>query len=377
MPVPFSLNPVPIPLVDDWKFRGKMFHFTYKDFIPPDELHRLTKSATSTPVRGYTIVHERTETTEVTQFGSVTTEYEHTHYGVIFQSLINLTGSRKFDAHVGAEQYHPNIQNKVTMVAMEQIFLHYHRGRKYSIEVGKMLYTKPVFLEQKLPTEFEWTEEILKDIISAPTLVAALVAGQVRPRSVNDVKTVRDDAAGDRKRFQHLFPANSFHLKPPPAPHALWVHGGTGLGKTKAACSWFSNPCLIKPFDTIGCLEAVMRKFDPTVHDGLILDEADLRFLTRQQVIALLDSDEDCEMDVRFKSFTIPAGVKKILISNPSPNGLIPTDPAGAVNRRMTTLHVTSPTWLPPPPPPQMVHASPGPMPVAALVFTPVTQPTG
>ena len=82
-------------------------------------------------------------------------------------------------------------------------------------------------------------------------------------------------------------------------------------------------------------------------------------------------------MDVRFKSFTIPAGVKKILISNPSPNRLIPTDPAGAVNRRITSLHVTSPTWLPPPPPPQMAQASPGPMPVASLVFTPVTQPTG
>ena len=48
MPVPFSLNPVPIPDRDDWKFRGKMFHFTYKDFIPPEELHRLTESATST-----------------------------------------------------------------------------------------------------------------------------------------------------------------------------------------------------------------------------------------------------------------------------------------------------------------------------------------
>ena len=377
MPVPFSLNPVPIPDVDDWKFRGKMFHFTYKDFIPPEELHRLTESATSTPVRGYTIVHERTETVVDTGQGLGTTTYDHTHYGVIFQDEINLTGSRKFDAYVGVEQYHPNIQNKVTMVAMEQIFLHYHRGRKYSIEAGKMLYTRPIFLDQKLPAEFEWTEEVIKDVIGAPTLVAALVAGQVRPRSVNDIKTIRDEAAGDKKRFQHLFPASSFFCSMPAAPHAIWVHGGSGLGKTKAVCAWFANPCLVKPFDTIGCLEAVMRKFDPLVHDGLVLDEADLRFLTRQQAIALLDSDEDCEMDVRFKSFTIPRGVKKILISNASPSGLIPTDPAGAIARRIVRMPVTGPTWQPPPRAGPPVAASPSPMPAVALAFTPVTQPTG
>ena len=79
---------------------------------------------------------------------------------------------------------------------------------------------------------------------------------------------------------------------------------------------------------------------------GLVCVEADLSFMSRQQAIAFVDPDEPCTLDVRYRSFTLPAGVKKLLISNPDPKRLYPADPHGAIGRRVKTLHITSPTWL-------------------------------
>jgi hypothetical protein len=67
--------------------------------------------------------------------------------------------------------------------------------------------------------------------------------------------------------------------------------------------------------------------------------------MSRQQVIALFDLDEPATLDVRYKSFSLPAGVRKILISNPAPDGLLPDDPHGAIARRFTPLRITEPTW--------------------------------
>ena len=98
--------------------------------------------------------------------------------------------------------------------------------------------------------------------------------------------------------------------------------------------------------------------------------ECDLTFMSRQQVIAFLDIDESCDMDVRYKSISLPAGLKKILISNPSPEALYPSDPHGAIARRLHTLHITSPTYHfhRPAPWPAMTNSG-GP------VGTPPTQP--
>ena len=99
-----------------------------------------------------------------------------------------------------------------------------------------------------------------------------------------------------------------------------------------------------------------------------MLDEANLSFLSRQQVIALFDPDEDCTLDVRFKSFTLPAGVKKILVSNEAPAQLYPPDPHGAIARRFIALPITAPTYGGTPAPLR-------PAPLAQIQLTPATQP--
>ena len=199
-----------------------------------------------------------------------------------------------------------------------------------------------------------------------------------------------ESAAADAKRFNHKYGLDTFVTRLPDA-HAIHVHGDTGLGKTKLAVATIGpNVCFIKPFDSVGCLEMLVKMYDPAIHDGLVLDEADLSFMSRQLAIAFLDPDEPCTIDVRYKSHVIPP-VRKILVSNPHPYHLYPHfqnafDPA--IARRLTVYHVDRPTYaaaagpptvapivapLPPPAAPRPTAPSPLVLPATA---TPQQQPT-
>ena len=363
----FMFSPEPIT-ESDFQWRGKFFHLTYSTFISLEDMLRTVRRATSTPWLGYSLVHEQTE--KMDDDGTQLTVYPHTHFAVMFKVPICLRGCRKFDVYSGVDEYHPNVQKKINVLSMEQLFIWYHQGHKKNIETGAWSYSPPIALTQVLPPDFEWTEQIILEVTGAPNLVAACVAGQVRPRSVSDVKALREDTSGAIKRFEHLFPRESFTLTPPPTWVCLWVSGPSGMGKTKWCLSLTDNPCPIKPCDSIGCMEALSRKFNPRFHDCIVFDEADLRFLTRQQVIGLIDSDEDFEMDVRFKSFTIPKGTRKIFISNPPWREVTPNDPFGAIARRLHVVEITQPTFKPPPalPPQPPAAASPATQVVVARV---------
>ena len=112
------------------------------------------------------------------------------------------------------------------------------------------------------------------------------MAAEVRPRSVNDVKVLREEASGQAsKRFKHKYAAETFRPGiAPPDWDILHVHGPTGVGKTKWAVAQFKNPLLIKPFKCVGGLEKIKRQFDPKMHDGIVCDEANLRFMSREEV---------------------------------------------------------------------------------------------
>ena len=361
----FILNPQTVA-GDGFEWKGRWYHLTYKNHLPKEDIMTAVRKATSVPLMGWSIVHERAET--LSDDGTEAYIYDHTHVALMFQARLGIKGAHKFDVYVedpdddvAMFQIHPNVQHKMTLASMELVFTQYHRGRKYNERTGKVEFIEPFWLEQHLPPMFEWSEAVIQEVINAPTLKEACIAGAVRPRSVTDIKALRDAEAHATKKFQHKYEPSSFKLQLPANWHALHLWGGTGLGKTKFAVAQFSSPLVIKPFNSIGCVEAIMRKFDPNIHNGLVLDEADLRFMNREQAICFLDPDEDCEMDVRFKSFTIPSDLKMILISNPPPGGLYPPDPAGAIARRLTTLQVRHPTWLADSPPiaMQLQHAAP------------------
>jgi hypothetical protein len=358
------LNPVAIP--DGFEWTSDRYHLTYPGHILPSLLLPNVRQVTSTPLLGHSVC------LEVSEEG-----YEHTHIALLFGARLRLKGARKFDiahapddANPGAfVRAHPHVMPKVTMLQMQQLVVEYHSGRKYSPTTGKLEYTAPVLHEKQFPFGWEWLRASITELVAAPSLAEACVAGAVRPRSVSDVKLLRAAAAKAPKIFQHKFSSASFKtILPDPPPRVIWMYGDTQLGKTKYACSLFENPLVVKPFDSVGCLEYIKNHFDSTVHDGLVLDEANLRFLTRSQAIAFCDSDEDCVMSVRFTHLELSCTVPRIFVSNPPPGELLPADEFGAIARRIYVQRIMEPTWLGAAPPP--VARSP-------LVATPVGAPPG
>ena len=354
--MPFKLKPQPVP--DNFKWNGKYFHLTYATFLPLALVLNIIQSATST-LFFYSFCHERGEPGEDDEEDE---GYEHTHVALMFISRINIVGSRKFDivwdglgAHQDGTQFfnpprvfHPNIQPKVTMEQLEQIWTSYHAGRKYSMKDGKMVYKAPVCHHYTLPPQFCFTRAIMQEEIAAPNLFEACIAGAVRPRTVNDIKTLREESKKGKK-FKHLFDRSSFLDFAPAGFTALFAYGGSGLGKTKWACAQFDNPLFVKPFNSIGCVEK-LKEFNPDTNDGIVFDEADLRFLSREQVIALVDFDEECVLDVRYGKLEMPANVKKIFVANFPPKDILPPDTTGAINRRIQPLHINGITYNTPPP---------------------------
>lgn len=346
--MPFKMAPQAIP--DNFNWRSHLYHFTYRGKMTKRDMMELVQRATSVPLHGWSLCQE--DTSYEDENGVRVEGYIHSHVGLIFSARLNMTGSRKFDWHTMTGGFpdviHPHVQPKINMIQMEQVFVHYHAGRKFDLRKNCMVFSPPLLHEYKLPADFEWTQAIVEEVIAAPTFVAAVIAGQVRPRSFSDVKILREESSSQaRKTFVHKYKITDFKLPPPPEIKTLHVWGGSGLGKTKWCLALLRNPCYVKPFNSIGCLEELGRRFDAEMHDGIILDEVDLHFLTREKVIALVDFEEESTIDVRYKSFTIPAGVKKILISNPPPLETYPECKFGAIRRRVQEVNISSPTWLP------------------------------
>ena len=382
--VPLTINPQPLPR--DWKWQEDRYLYTFKGALTIQHFFDACKRATSIRLVAWALAVEDTseEVDGVWQVG-----YVHSHVAAIFKTRLNLKGARKFDVFVDdpddpnglPTQVHPHVQPKITMVQMETVFTSYLAGRKYDVKAGKVVFKAPVHYESYVPPEWSWQRSITEEILNAETLVESCLIAEVRPKTVNDIKILRDEsAATSGKRFRHLFNPDTFRRDIMPenwvtqagaAWGVVWLFGGSGLGKTKFAVAQFKNPFLQKPFDSVGCLENMLRRFDPRVHDGIVLDEVDLRCFSRQQVIALFDLDEPATFDVRYRSYELPAGVRKILISNPPPVGLLVNDEYGAIARRYQAVQITAPTWHVTVSPAQHTQAT---TPVIHLL-TPPTQP--
>ena len=342
--MPFKLKPQ-LP-GQDFSWIRANYHMTYKGFIPVSLIMATVSQVTSTPLVGWSVVHEEGEDDDDDEREA----YQHTHVALIFTKRLNLVGADKFDVYLyhpdGVEIVHPHVAARCTMSHMEEIFTQYHAGRKYNLKTGKTEFKAPVMHEYKLPQDFEFSHAIMVGMLEADNLIDACLAGNVRARTVNDVKTLRTDASKRPKQFEHKFPSDSFFNL---ITFNLWttlhIYGDSNTGKTKWAVAQFKNPLLVKPFNSIGQLER-LKHFDPSFHDGIVLDEACLKFLSREECIALVDFDEEATFQVRFTSITIPASVKMIIVSNPHPDLLYPKDDFGAIRRRIVTLGpIKTPTY--------------------------------
>ena len=349
----FQLQPMEIP--ENFSWRRDRYHLTWQYKIPVEDIFDAIAHATTIRLTAWSICHETSKD-----------GYEHTHGAFIFEKRLDLTGARLLDVYVTLADesiviVHPNILPRVSMVQMEHIFTRYHAGFKYDPSVGKVTFTQPELHEVQMPPEFEFNREIIREIITSTSLNEACVVSGVRPRTVSDLRALRDEASRQPKRFKHKYDPLTFRQDIFPENFAV-VHawGPTNVGKTKAALAQFENPLLIKPFKSRGALEQ-LQHFSPGFHDGIVCDEADLRFMSREEVISFLDMDETFNVDIRYKTFDLEP-CRKIIISNRSPDGLYPADteadgtPIGAIDRRKVDIYIGTKTYITPGgPQPQLV----------------------
>ena len=176
--MPFKMDPQEIP--EDFTWSGKYFHLTYPGHIPLNSILQAKGRLTSLPCVGYSQVWE-----------GEGDAYAHTHFAFMLNAKCQVKGCRRMDvAIVDSGGYgdaaHPQIQPKVSVKQMEQIFCAYHKERKYNLETVKQEHTQPVQLTQKFPPMFNFAYAVLDDVVNARTLFDAFVAAEVRPRTISD-----------------------------------------------------------------------------------------------------------------------------------------------------------------------------------------------
>jgi hypothetical protein len=117
----FVFSPESIKDELNFQWRGKYFHLTNAAWLDLADILRTAQRATSTLLLGYSLVHEQTE--HLSDDGTQLTTYDHSHFAIMFKTPIFLRGCRKFDVYLGVEDYDPNVQKKLNVLSMEQLFI--------------------------------------------------------------------------------------------------------------------------------------------------------------------------------------------------------------------------------------------------------------
>ncbi|OLY79419.1 Replication-associated protein [Smittium mucronatum] len=134
-----------------------------------------------------------------------------------------------------------------------------------------------------------------------------------------------------------------------PDKRVLWMHGGTGLGKTEFAKTLFYNPLLVKHIEQLKDLHSD--------HDGIIFD--DTKFAAngwdRNDQLLLTDVENDNAFGVKYGAVHIPRLTGRIFISN---NPIFYLD--SAIRRRIFYIYIDSDLRLMEPQEYEDLSAQPG-----------------
>lgn len=110
----------------------------------------------------------------------------------------------------------------------------------------------------------------------------------------------------------------------------LW--GDSGIGKTQFALALIGKALLVSHMDDL-------KKFDTSIHEGIIFDDMDINHFPRSAQIHITDQDQDRSIHCRYGNAIIPMNTKKIFTTNEE-NGacMLVTDPA--IKRRILVIHL-------------------------------------
>lgn len=126
-----------------------------------------------------------------------------------------------------------------------------------------------------------------------------------------------------------------------PLNKSTLFYGSSGLGKTHYALAHFKKPLFISHIDGL-------KQLSPD-NDGIVFDDMSFRHWPVEAVIHLLDSDLARDLNVRYGTVHVPAGVKKIFThntSNPFYNDeMIDPEQKEAIERRLSRCHILMKTF--------------------------------
>lgn len=311
----------------NFRWRGRLYHATYKGHIPPAALVSLVKNLSGIRVLGTSCVHEESD---------AEAPYDHTHFAWVWERAVDLSGCHLMDVTHGGTRVHPNIESKKSLAWIERVFTQYHAGHKTGDD-GKPAFVEPVGGPwQALPAEFEWSEYTLTEVQDAPDLLTGCVVAGIRPRSVSDVLLLQSHKCP--APFDHTFPRSAFKLPNLPTDFtsrkhgALQIYGAVNLGKTEWACAQFENPLLVTTRDKL-------KSFKAGFHDGIVLDKIIFNDWSVTDAEQLTEYCQPVQIKVRYGIAEIPKYTLKIIVTNKK--DVWPVDPFGQiVGRRVSQLEI-------------------------------------
>lgn len=265
-----------------FRLSNKKVHLTYKGHLDNQNLiaHLTTVCG---ELQWWSLVHE---------LGGKEVAYNHTHVALAALKKIDTRNERFFDF----EDVHPNIKVLSTADAVRNAWL-YHEKDPVALWRSD---TSPINGEG-----FYW------GIIHADSLLDAVKHSGVQVKTVQDIRALRNDK-GREQVIPEIENEGKWVIEPPSYWNTLYVHGKTGVGKTRWALSQFEKPLLVSHMEGL-------KQFSPMKHDGIVFDDMCFNDHTKFDVgmlINLFDWEIPRTIKVMYGSVEIPAHTKKILTSN-------------------------------------------------------------
>lgn len=243
----------------------------------------------------------------------------HRHAYLGTASRVDIKNCRRLDLTYEDTVYHANIQKVKNLAAAKQ----------YLKKDGDFI--------TNVEESIEWSD-ILEQAQEGDLEAAFNAAMSLDPRAIA--------MNGDRIRSNlsslatHDAPEHKEYIfRPIPRieewqkdQHACWILGPSGTGKTEYAKSMFDHPLVVRHIDAL-------KNFKPGHHDVIIFDDMSFLHWPRTSCIHIVDLANPSDINVKYGTVRLPAGLPRIFTSNVQ---IWPKDPTNAIYRRVSLFKVTS-----------------------------------